>query len=610
MTVLSSLLMPSEFDPTAWSDATLGSLVHHAAQCIYQREDQHAATALAEMPDDLPLDLALARLICELWMLNQKADTAAALDLFERKRDIIDPSSPLGAFAQYQAAVALVSARRHEEALDLLAIAEYTFREHDEHIALGLTYGIVGGALSNLGDMRASVKYFAASYEELSAYGTDRQLTRASFNLVFAYAVIGRHEDALRIAKDLYALLTDESEAPERSLVYGRLEYCSELLGRYEEALEWNAKHIDLARQHQQDQLLICLQIDHAFFALRLKRFDEARQILATVPDPSIVEIGHYKVRWAFTQGLLALEDGNKVAATNSFTRAIEYCSLNGVSDELRLRVIDEIVQLTQNEDGLPRSDFAAAYITQLKNRMSQLDRTSSDILDAHARYAARLAQYQRERDEQLHTTLLEAGEEARRDIAAAIHDGAGQELAVLGMQLDMALHDLPTEHPSRLYVAQARERVSLTARQLRTLSHALGTHSLERDGLPSALYNMAGDIRSTSRITVVCDVDDHLATIPVDLARSIYRTVQTLTSNVLQHAYASTLTINVQATLDAITVRVSDDGVGIDMSRSTEGMGWRSIHARVALRGGTFSVTSALGAGTTAIATFGYSAS
>lgn len=583
-------------------------MVHQAAQYIYQRDDERAAAILADVPEALPLDLEVARLGCQMWMFNQDDKTAATLELFERKRGIIDPSSPLGAFAHYQAAIALVNARRPEEALDLLAVTEYTFREHDEHTALGLTYGIVGGALSNLGDMRASVKYFAASYEELSAYGTDRQITRASFNLVFAYAVIGRHEDALRIAKNLYALLTDESEAPERSLVYGRLEYCSELLGRYEEALEWNAKHSELARQHQQDQLLIGLKIDHAFFALRLKRFDEARQILATVPDPSVVEIGHYKVRWAFTQGLMALEDGNQVDATNAFTRAIEFCSLNGVSDELRLRVIDEIVQLTQNEDGLPRNDFAAAYIMQLKHRMSQLDWTSSDILDAHARYAARLAQFQRERDEQLHTTLLEAGEEARRDIATAIHDGAGQELAVLGMQLDMALRELPTEHPSRQYVAQARERISLTARQLRTLSHALGTHSLERDGLPSALFNMAGDIRSTSHITVACDVDEHLATIPVDLARSVYRTVQTLTSNVIQHAFATQIDISATVEGDMIIVRVHDDGRGIDPARSGEGMGWRSIRARTELRGGSFTVTSQHGDGTTVEATFAYS--
>lgn len=46
MTALSSLLVPCSFDPTLWTDAELGSIVHRAAQLIYQREDQEAATAI------------------------------------------------------------------------------------------------------------------------------------------------------------------------------------------------------------------------------------------------------------------------------------------------------------------------------------------------------------------------------------------------------------------------------------------------------------------------------------------------------------------------------------------------------------------------------------
>lgn len=608
MSVLSSLLKPSVFDPSLWSDGELGRIVHRAAQHIYEREDQHAAEALAKMPEDLPSDLAMARLICELWMLNQNSETASAIELFEHKRGIIDPSTPLGAYAQYQAAVALVGARRHEEALDLLAVAEFTFREFDEHVALGLVYGIIGGTLSNLGDMRASVTYFAASYDELSAHGTDRQITRASFNLVFAYAVIGRHEDALRIAERLHAQLTDKSEAPELSLIYGRLEYCNELLGRYSEALKWNAKHIELAKEHQQHDLRICLEIDQAFFAVRLRQFDEAQQLLATIPDASAVEAAHYKVRWAFTRGLLAIENGNVATASDAFAKAIEYCNLAGVSDELRLRVIDEIVQLTRNDDGLPRADFAMAYITLLKQRTSYLSQMSSSILDAHARYASRLAQYRREREEQLHNSLLESGEHTRREIASAIHDGAGQELAITSMALDIALHELPVGHPSYEHVARARERISHTAQELRKLSHTLGTHSLERDGLPTALYNLATDLRSTSRLTIECTVDESLASLSVDLARSIYRTVQTLLSNVMQHAYASSIDIAVMGNRETVTVRVHDNGRGIDPARSGEGMGWKSIRARTELRGGSFTVTSQPGAGTTVVATFAYS--
>ena len=608
MTALSSLLVPCSFDPTLWTDAELGRMVHRAAQHLCQREAEDAAAVLAEIPEDLPSDLAMARLICELWLLNQKRETDSAVELFERKLAIIDPSAPLGAYAQYQGAIALVRSNRSEEALDLLAIVEYTLREFDEHIALGLACGVVGGALSNLGDMRASVNYFAASYDELSAHGTARQIVGASLNLVFAYAVIGRHEDALRIAESVYGQFTDETEISERSVLYGRLEYCCELLGRYEESLKWNAIHRELARQHQQHELLICLEVDHAFFLLRLKRFDEAQQILASIPDAATIAIPHFKVRWAWACGLLAHEHGNTEKALEAFTEAVEHCQLNGITDEPRLRVFDEIIQLSQTEDGLPRADFAAPYLDYLKKRLRHVDHVSSNVLDAHARYAARLAQYRLERDEQLHTTILESGEQSRREIAIAIHDGAGQELAVTGMQLDAALRELPADHPAREYVEQARHRVTDTARELRTLSHALGTRNLERDGLPTAVYNLASDVRSNSRIGVTCFIDESLEHIQIDLAQSIYRTVQTLVSNTLRHAYATNLEISITLEGQLIRVGVTDDGVGADAARVEEGMGWRSIRARVELRGGTFTVDTKPGAGTSAVATFAYS--
>ncbi len=608
MTTLTSLLVPCEFDPTLWTDATLGRIVHRAAQCLYERDSQGATDALAELPSELPSDVDTARLICELWMLTQGGESASAIELFERKRELVDPTLPLGAYIHHHAAIALVAERRYEEALDLLAVVEYTFREFDENVALGTTYSIVGGVLNNLGDMRASAKYFATSHEILAAYGTDRQVVRASFNLVFLYVQIGRHRDAMRLAKDTYTRLTDESHPVEWSQLYGTLQHCAEFLGNFEESMEWNTKHIALARLHQQQQLLVGLELDRAYLSLRLKQSDEVERILSSFHDASEIALDQHKLRWAFVRGLYAHEQGDRAAALQAFAQAIELCANKDVSDAVRFPIIEEIIQLTLTDDGLPRSEFAAAYITYLKQRVSDIDHASSNIMDAHERYAARLAQYQREREELLYTTILEAGEQTRREVAVAIHDGAGQELAVIGMQLDAALHELSNSESARKFITKARERVFDTARELRTLSHALGTHYLERDGLPSAVYNLASDVRSTSRINVACYIDEQLGSVPHDLAHTIYRTVQTLVNNALRHAFATNIDIAITTGSDLITVRVSDDGVGLRDSSEQHGMGWKSVRARTELRGGTFTVTSQPNQGTVATATFGYS--
>lgn len=608
MTTLTSLLVPCEFDPTLWADATLGRIVHRAAQCLYERNSQGATDALAELPSELPSDVDTARLICELWMLNQNDDRSSALKLYENKRTVVHPSQPLGAYVHYQGSIALAAAARHEEALDALAVAEYTFREYDEHVALALTYGVVGGILEDLGDARASLQYKINCCDLLAAHGTDRQIVRASFNLVLAFMQIGRFDDGLTLAHQLHQRLTDSTNPAEWSLVYGLLEQCSQSCNRYEEALEWNTLHSELARQHQQQQLVIGLEVDRAYLYMRLHRYDEVGQILSRLPDASSIEYGQHKLRHAYACGRYAQEQGDLSAALQAYTDAIAFCERMEVSHVVRLEIMEDILDLTRTEDGLPRADFAIAYIAQLKQRIREVDTTSSDILDAHGRYAARLAQYQREREELLYTTILEAGEQTRREVSVSIHDGAGQELAVIGMQLDAALHELSSNDAAREFVSQARERVKVTARELRTLSHALGTHDLERDGLPTAVYNLASDVRSTSRINVSCYVDEHLNAVSIDLARSVYRTVQTLVNNALRHAFATNLDIAITTGSDLITVRVSDDGVGLRDSSEQHGMGWKSVRARTELRGGTFTVTSQPNQGTVATATFAYS--
>jgi signal transduction histidine kinase len=123
-------------------------------------------------------------------------------------------------------------------------------------------------------------------------------------------------------------------------------------------------------------------------------------------------------------------------------------------------------------------------------------------------------------------------------------------------------------------------------------------------------VYNLASDVRSTSRINVACFIDEQLGSVSHDLARTIYRTVQTLVNNALRHAFATNIDIAIATGSDLITVRVSDDGVGLRDSSEQQGMGWKSVRARTELRGGTFTVASQPNQGTVATATFAYSGS
>lgn len=609
MTLLTSLLRPSAFDPSLWDNPDVGRRIHHASQCLYERDMDAAQIALEAIPSNLQGELRVLHVGCLSWYYMLQLNIGALLDLYEQERALIDLSTASGAWVGYYVSHALVTKGLQAEALDILAVVEATFRTREELLALGNTLALVGGSLSSLGDSSTAIQYFLYASEVLQEHGTVRQYIRSALNLSFALVVVSRYQDAASFSKRLLQDHKDELEPPELSGLYGIIQRATEYEGNYAESLHWLALHEELAHTHQVGFLVRNLTIDRGVLLTHRQQYAEAYALLSTVntDDTSELEMsGDLRVRHDFTMGICLHQLGRTQDARTWFTRLTTRQMGDGVSFHILATTLKSVIDYTKDDPEILDPAVNDAYLRLLESRVNEYDTNSSRVLDIHARYAARLAQYRLEREEQLHTTIVESGEQTRREIAIAIHDGAGQELAITGMQLDAALHELPADHPARDFVDKARRRVFDTARELRTLSHALGTRDLERDGLPTAVYNLASDVRSNSHIGVTCVVDESLATIPIDLARSIYRTIQTLVSNTLRHAYAANLDISVTVEPVGIRVCVADDGAGADPTSVEEGMGWRSIRARVELRGGTFEVTTKLSAGTTAVATFG----
>ena len=80
----------------------------------------------------------------------------------------------------------------------------------------------------------------------------------------------------------------------------------------------------------------------------------------------------------------------------------------------------------------------------------------------------------------------------------------------------------------------------------------------------------------------------------------AIYRIIQELVSNVLKHAKANEIIIDVTRTPGRLSVVVSDNGVGFDTTKQTDGMGLSNVRSRAASLGATVQVDSTPGKGTT----------
>jgi len=84
-----------------------------------------------------------------------------------------------------------------------------------------------------------------------------------------------------------------------------------------------------------------------------------------------------------------------------------------------------------------------------------------------------------------------------------------------------------------------------------------------------------------------------------VEMTSALYRILQESLANVLKHARARRVDIDVVYGSDSLRVAVIDDGTGFDPSIAPDGLGLHNLEERTVELGGTFSVTSAPGYGT-----------
>jgi signal transduction histidine kinase len=194
-----------------------------------------------------------------------------------------------------------------------------------------------------------------------------------------------------------------------------------------------------------------------------------------------------------------------------------------------------------------------------------------------------------------LFSAVLDAQETERRRMAESLHNGLGQTLYAVKLQLNqLQLNPVP------VFLTRADKLLANAIRQTRTLSHELVPTVLTEFGLPAALRDICRTL-SSSRLRFKCTVelDEHVP-LPPPLQVALYRMAQELAQNVVKHAKATEASLSVETVPGFVLLRVEDNGVGFAAAPMTaSGIGLRTIRDRVALLGGTVDLGSTPAFGT-----------
>lgn len=232
-----------------------------------------------------------------------------------------------------------------------------------------------------------------------------------------------------------------------------------------------------------------------------------------------------------------------------------------------------------------------------------------ADITERVARIAAensRLVQrcaVHEERFRHLSRGVLRAQEAERRRIARELHDGVGQALTALKIQLDLLAQSATGRLSAE--IDDVRRLADTALRDVRQLSRLLRPHMLDDLGLLPTLLWLFRSIESTTHMHVAFAHEGLERRLDPDVETLAYRIVQESVTNVVKHAQVAAVQVRARATQTRLLLAIQDRGAGFDATAAfdpangSEGLGLRGMRDRAQLCGARLSVYSAPGAGT-----------
>ena len=193
-----------------------------------------------------------------------------------------------------------------------------------------------------------------------------------------------------------------------------------------------------------------------------------------------------------------------------------------------------------------------------------------------------------------LATRHQDVREEERSRIAREIHDSLGQALTALKLHL-AAAHDAAARGtpclPDRL--AESTQMVDDLVKSVRKIATELRPPILDQLGLPAAIEWVAHDFTRRTGIPCAATIVPDMATISAELGTALFRIAQEALTNVVRHAGASRVEIQLQVRPDLITLEVTDDGKGITENavHGPASLGILGMRERAAAQGGVLEV-------------------
>jgi signal transduction histidine kinase len=232
--------------------------------------------------------------------------------------------------------------------------------------------------------------------------------------------------------------------------------------------------------------------------------------------------------------------------------------------------------------------------------------------LTARVRTSTRLNRYrtlkeQRENLREMTERLIAAQEQERQNISRELHDDLGQALTLQMISMRNLQGELSLSKEELFERLQAlHDQTHDIFIKIRGLAQDLRPPVLDALGLKVSMQTYCTEFTRRTHLPITFESDDSFPVLPDIYNITLYRVLQEALSNIVKHADASHVWVDLSREEDNIILTVQDNGLGFKKEEvQSNGMGLSNMRERVTIAGGNFLISSAQRSGTILTAQF-----
>lgn len=192
--------------------------------------------------------------------------------------------------------------------------------------------------------------------------------------------------------------------------------------------------------------------------------------------------------------------------------------------------------------------------------------------------------------------SLVDGAENERKMIAGELHDNLGQNLSLVSILLEQILEENKHEK-----IEKAAQLIHKSITDVRTLAHSLLPKTIQDFGIRAAILLLVSNAKLAYSYQINTHFNFDNDRFAPKIETNLYRIVQEALNNIIKHAEARTIFIQMIRSDDNLSITIEDDGVGFEKEKiqKEEGIGLKNIENRVFYLNGKLTIESSPGMGT-----------